>query len=478
MTILPADRKFIDSFFAAIAPVEKAYVHAAFNYIAVKSGDRFVLMHARMFLNTTDPNIAPLNFQSENIRAGRYNLSELKLDLRRLVEQLLTGKLETPDGDLHFDRAEGGRYAASFIPFHQDGLRAQQRINVLTLMAGPIASVPQPDIDWEIKAAATPYDGLQEIVNELSLGAMSGPTASVEVAAFNVAAIDGKTSKVAGTQADLGIVLAKGLAPDRARLGYRIYVPGSPTQRAIVDGAQLKWSEDETVQRGQATVQVPVAAVINCTASYDGIAQSHLWIGDPERVQNPRRAVYETFDPKLNNLKAAIANASARGQDARQLEPAIAALIWMRGFSVAHLGGIPKTSDAADLLATTPAGHFVVIECTTGILKAENKLALLHARAEAVRQNLASSNNTFQRVLPVIVTTKTLAEVKADIEAAEKLGILVLTRENLDQAIDSTLMQPNADQIYADGEQAVTAALAKYQAQPVLPLNDIPNLAS
>jgi hypothetical protein len=138
---------------------------------------------------------------------------------------------------------------------------------------------------------------------------------------------------------------------------------------------------------------VQCAAVVNCVVSYEGIAQSHLWVGDPEKAQNPRRAAYETFDPKLENLKAAIANASVRGQDARQLEPAVAWLIWMLGFSVAHLGGTPKTRDAADLLAVTPAGHFAVIECTTGLLKAENKLGLLHARAAAVRQNLAASGN-------------------------------------------------------------------------------------
>ena len=478
MTPLPPDRKYIDDFFSAIAPVEKAYVHAAFNYIAVKSGDHFALIYGRVFLNTNDPNLPPLNFQSENIRAGRCILLELKLDVRGIVERLLTGKLETPHGSLYFVRAEGGRYATSFVPYHPDGLKTQLRFNVLTIMAGPVPSLPQPDIDWEIKASPTPYDGLQEIANELGLGGMTGLTSSVEIAAFNIAAVDGQNSKVSGTSADLQIVLAKGLLPERAKLGYRIYVPGMPTQRGIVPGEKMQWNEDAAIQHGQAKVQVPNAAVINCTASYDGIAQSHLWVGDPEKTQNPRRTVYETFDPRLTNLKAAIANASARGQDARQLEPAVAALIWMLGFSVVHLGGIPKTSDAADLLAVTPAGHFAVVECTIGILKAENKLALLYARAEAVRKSVAESNNTFQRILPVIVTTKTVAEVKADIEAAEKLGILVLTREDLNQVIDRTLMQPNADQTYAEAEQAVNAALAKYEAQPALPLSDLPSPGS
>jgi hypothetical protein len=41
------------------------------------------------------------------------------------------------------------------------------------------------------------------------------------------------------------------------------------------------------------------------------------------------------------------------------------------------------------------------------------------------------------RVLPVIVTAKTATEVKPDVEAAERLGVLVLTRENLERAVDA-----------------------------------------
>jgi hypothetical protein len=151
------------------------------------------------------------------------------------------------------------------------------------------------------------------------------------------------------------------------------------------------------------------------------------------------------------------------------LEPAIAWLLWMLGFSVAHLSG-PKSRDAADLLADTPSGHFAIVECTTGLLKAENKFALLHARTESVRRNLRESNNTVQRVLPVIVTTMTASQVKADMEAAEKLGIVVIAREALDQTIERTLIQPNADQLYAQAEQAVSAALTKYETDPQLPI--------
>jgi hypothetical protein len=68
----------------------------------------------------------------------------------------------------------------------------------------------------------------------------------------------------------------------------------------------------------------------------------------------------------------------------------------------------------------------------------------------------------------VIITSKTRADVMPDIETAEKLGILIMTRESLESAINRTLTQPNADQMYAEAEQAVREALASYQVQETL----------
>jgi hypothetical protein len=75
------------------------------------------------------------------------------------------------------------------------------------------------------------------------------------------------------------------------------------------------------------------------------------------------------------------------------------------------------------------------------------------------------------RVLPVIVTTA--AEVKPDVEAAERFGVLVLTRENLERAVDRTLLMPDPDRIYTEAEEAVRAALSKYQALNTPPSSNL-----
>jgi hypothetical protein len=223
----------------------------------------------------------------------------------------------------------------------------------------------------------------------------------------------------------------------------------------------MQWSEELEYLRGSATLQVPNAGALNCSVSYEGVTQSHWWLADPTRAQNPRRAVYEAFDPKLETLRDIVGAAQSRGQAARDLEAAVAWLLWMLGFSVAHLGGTTRTRDAADLIVTSPSGNYAVVECTTGLLKAENKLALLYQRAQTVRDALAGSN-AHLRVLPIMVTSRRTNEITPDLEAAVSLGIYVMTRENLENAINQTLMHPNADQLYAQAEQAVTAARAQY----------------
>jgi hypothetical protein len=51
-----------------------------------------------------------------------------------------------------------------------------------------------------------------------------------------------------------------------------------------------------------------------------------------------------------------------------------------------------------------------------------------------------------------------------ELDAAEQLGILVITREVLEQAINfQTMLQTDPDRIYAEGEQQAVAALAKHR---------------
>jgi hypothetical protein len=223
MSLHPTSRKFVEDFFAALAPYETAFQHIGFSYLAVKFGEPFQIVRARIFLNTSQPTAPPPHFKSTHVRAGNYPLTELGFDLRGLIDHLVTDILETPDGPLHFPSAPGGHHAASFTPFHPDGLTTQTRYNVLTIMAGATGYIRQPEIDWEIKAASRPYEGLQELAHEFGLGILDPRPPYVEVIAYNVAVIDAQHSTVSGNSAHVQVNLAKGLEHKRVKVGYRAY---------------------------------------------------------------------------------------------------------------------------------------------------------------------------------------------------------------------------------------------------------------
>lgn len=464
MPLADHDQKAIDAFFGELAPWQDAFKKfATLSYFAVKHDSEFVLIQARLSLNS-EP-LAPLDsahYQTENIRAGRVQIMDLGVDARHLVRILTEGKFVCSDNELQFPPTDEGSYAAHYLPFHPEGLRNGNRLSVLTLKGARQAEyVRQPQLDWEVKAGTTPYDSITELLLEYGLGPLRGDAVNLEVIAFHIIEID-LSSTVARSKAHPGLLLADGLSPDKATLGYRVFSQGRVVQRAMITGATMQWERRGALQHGTVEIDIPAAAVLHCIASYAGSAQHQGWLSDPSTVQNPQRAAYEAFDDKLEVLRNFLAKSGGKGRDARDLETGVSWLLWMLGFSVAHLGGTDKTQDAPDLIATTPGGNFAVIECTTGLLKAENKLAHLIERTEALRQRLEACGNRHLHVLPIIITTKSREEIRADLEQAERLGILVLTRESLEEGLKRTLVLPSAEAIFAEGEQTVQATQTSY----------------
>lgn len=305
---------------------------------------------------------------------------------------------------------------------------------------------------------------MQELCVEYAVGPVDGDYSTVDIVAFNVAAIGGESS-VTGTKAKLVINLVNGLKRDLATIGYRLIERNAVVKRGTLYGSAITWKDTTNFQQGETALEVAAGAVLHCVATYGERAQHHYWVADPATAQNPFRAVHQTFDKNLDVLQELVAKAQAKGANARDLEIAVGWMLWMLGFSATHIGGSKKTEEAPDLIAATPSGNLVVIECTTGILKEDSKLPHLFERSEKVRQSLFASGNQHLKVLPVIVTTKTHEEIRSELDQAYKNGALVATIEDFPQLINRTLLYPNAERLFAEAEET----LRRLQNPPMLP---------
>lgn len=450
------NRETIGQFLNDIALWESGYEHPWFSFFAVRRGDSLHLLQGRLFLHIRLPNLPKYGFQSERFVAAAFLLEEVGLTTRVLIEKLIAGELiSTPFGNLVLPGDDTGGVSTHILPFHPDVVGGGARTSVLVISGSKRQGyVQQPSADWELKSAEIPFDSLHELLNEFSLGPYKGDFSNVEVVAIPIAEID-LNSAVQGEYAKPAIFLANALSPADCHVGYRILLHGQVIDRGTVNGSQMEWATGDYYKRGVCSVRIPSGAVLQCFAVYRGHAHHQGWVADPELSQNPNRAALEEFDEKLIVLRDYLFEEQKQRKDARDFEVGIAWLLWMLGFSVAHAGATSRTSDATDILATTPEGHMALVECTTGHIKADTKLAKLVERAQTVRRRLDASGNRHIRLLPVIVTTLSREEAKADLDKAEQLGVVVVTSEDVSAALGRSVLRQNADLIFSDAEKSL-----------------------
>lgn len=449
-------KEAIERFWADIAPWEQAYIHTGLSFVAVRLDGQLHMIHGRLFLRPSPLSVQSKSFESTSIAAGYFPLSELGLTPRELVDRIMASEsINTPLGPLLLPIGTDAKPSAHLLPYHPEGVSGGSRLAVLMISGAQRHSyVQQPQLDWGLKAASLPFESFGELLAEYSLGSYKGDFAHLEVVATTVAEVD-FSSQVQGTTAKPAVFLASALNQSDCHLGYRVLLHGRVMERGTISGNDMTWEPSEHYVKGVGTLSIPAGAALQCFAAYNGIAHHQGWIADPTLSQNPRRAALEEFDDKLTVLRDFLLEELKPRREARNFEIGVTWLLWMLGFNAVHVGAAPRLSDAADLLATTPRGHMLLVECTTGQLKADSKLAKLVERAHTIRRRLDASGNHHIRLLPVIATSLSREEVKADLDQAQQLGVIVATKEDLQSGLNRTLVLQDPDLLYSEAEESL-----------------------
>lgn len=458
----------VEHFFRHIDPWIRAFRGRTFHYFGVVSGNEIHLCAARIRLQVRRPS-APRQIATGRFRAGVITMPGVQNRAKEIVKALVSGtavsicsglavRLPTSNGS--------GMHVAPPALIHPEGLSAGRRLGVLTIQAGqwPITE-GRPDVDWSFKSASEPYDNLAELFAEFGLADHGWQRCTLEVVAFPPVEVSTR-SVVAREHASIGIQIPKGLPRNLASLQYRVLTRDRPTTRASLSARQLKWEADGDGVIGTADIGVPRGAVVNCVASYASVAHHSHWLADPTLIPNPRVQALTAIEGALEALRATLTNDSTpKGAAAKQFETAVAAIAWAYGLAPAQTEYAEQTRDGPDVLAVAPSGGIAVIECTIGLLKAQNKLANLAMRAVAIRERMQAAASVPPTVLPVIVTRFRRADVEAELDAATDAGVLVIARENLEGAMNEMLLLQDGDAIFRRGLQALARAKADLAAK-------------
>jgi hypothetical protein len=445
----------IARFFSAINPWRPAYSAVTMSYLAYRRGEKLFLLSARIYLEVSVPTTLKARFLAGSIECGQLEISRNGTSLEQALEALLSPEGLTIEGHgtlLMPSHEERGVSVSTPMLLHHEGVNNGNRLGVLSIHgAQRYEYLPQPETDWILKAGVVPYDHINELSSDYGLGPLNGDSALIEVIALTAIQVLAR-SEVKESSANIGVWMSAKLDKAKAKIGYRVIDKGNVVLRGAKVGEQLAWEDKNDFSEGLVSIEVPAGSIVQCIASYEGLAHHIQWRADPTFFQNPRTAILNSVDQTGALLRAYLMpDLPPKGKAADDFEAAINWVLWALGFAPANFGLNNKTRDAFDTIAVTPSGDFLVIECTLGLLRAESKLSKLAARAASLRASLDASDMTQIRILPIIITAMTREQVKADLDPAESAGLLVLTRENLEEVFNEMLRFPDADNLFERG---------------------------
>lgn len=436
------------AFLQGLSVKHPGYKTAELRYVASRRRSDFVILYARIVLDSIPSPSTLTSFASENIRAGCVALSALSCTPENILDRLVQG-VTMKFGRLLF---EPSNLNVRFQPLHPAGLQGQWRLSVLSLSGSPLRElIHQPMIDWELRAHRVPYIHIRDLLNDFKLGDFPGQHAYVEVVVNNLAAIG--NSHLKNGRAIISYNLPLGLDQQLASIGCRIITNDVVSRRVTATGADLAWRDDGPIQIGTIEIETAVDALVHCIAVYDGVAQHDLWLSDLDRSPNPRRTILQQYDAQVQSLTAflSLSNVKNRQYD---FELGCAWLLWLLGFNACPLG-FTKRIEGPDLIATTPLGHIIVVECTTGLLKADNKLAKLHRRAVELRRALSVSHPHI-KVLPVIISALDKQSLGVEMNTAVEQGVIAVSQEDLLETLNRSTLRADPDQLYREMEGTLT----------------------
>ncbi len=437
-----------------------AYEWCVYSFVALKATDGFRLLFGRLIFETGGfvNDKKDFNFETAHIKAGHFatKIDSKKIDV--ILENAMKGEFTLPDSYLQLTIEEGRPYSAYFYPIYHPFIKEGPRLPSLVIRGDTthnlfVKTVSQEILDWEVRAADSPFYNIDELLIHCGLPVLNQMTDSTtcEIVGRSPAII-ANTSIIKDGKGLIDCNISNGLDIRKLKVGYKILFKDI-TERGLASGNEFKLSVAPGFERVHIEISVRDASVMQVFLSYSDVALHQWWVFDPGKQLNPRYAIHQVFDPQLELLKEMLLKPNKSMSFV--FENAVSSLLSLLGFSASNYGRIPKLQEGPDIIAVTPAGHIGVVECTTGLLDENDKLAKLVHRTKLIREKLETAGYGYLKIQPVIVTPLMRNDVAANLESAGKHGIAVMCKENIENLINQIGFPLNPERLFEEARDLI-----------------------
>ncbi|WP_175837772.1 hypothetical protein [Burkholderia anthina] len=291
--------------------------------------------------------------------------------------------------------------------------------------------------DTSLRLADPPFDGLDDVAGWLGLKVAGQVQPAISIVVHPAADLLLDACKLKDNRLTLAIEAVSHLDLNAVSITVR-EAPGLGVQTRKRLSDKIVWTEDGDKRRGNLTADLENAHTALVMLVVGKHTVRRHWFVDPAKAPNHRLSTMKHFDHDLRKLVDAL-----RGNSNQQheFEKAVAALLFLLGFTV----GAPSESDAPDLIAITPAGRLLLVECTVSVKDIHTKMGKLVDRRESLR-NAQGSANPVSDPIAILVCKAPRAGI-ANASDAKKHGVILLAGEQIQEGIVRVMVPNNPDEI-------------------------------
>jgi hypothetical protein len=439
----------VSAFLEAIEPLLPAYRHGLLSYVAVVEGDEAVILRAAIRFSVDDAAPRRIN-QPTSIRVGQIRFDKLDMNrdsIEAWISEVVSGNyLPCHDPLLKLLPEITRRYSAYHESTPPSFSRAMKDLECLQIsgVGREFIGQRQKALDRELHEIG--FDSFEQLMRTFELKPSNDTL--FEISVSPVARID-STSTLQGTTLQLIVHLAQGLEREKLRITVcDADLSNAPLPHSY-KGSELDWTnEREGYWIGTLTYELSRSAVMTCRAVYAGRIQHEVRLADPHTLPNPRRMLMQVIDADLQRLRKLLTSPTEKQRD--DFETAVGLLLQMLGFAPAAFGRLSGLPGLPDLFVEGTDGEMLVVEATTDVPD-DDKLMKLVSRVARSRDDLVRAlGASAPTVTAMMICPLPTAELQPIRAKAEKFGVMILCRPEIESAIARSEFSPDAGKVLRD----------------------------
>lgn len=436
-------------FLHAVEAVLPAYRYGLFSYVAFLLEDNPIILRARLELKVGKPlELAP-RASTTSLRAGQVLLPIAPSAVWTCIQRAAAADWLPPIEDqllklLPRAPVEGSQGFSAYYD-HIDRSRSENRCDSdRFILSGTNIQLlirdRSKDLERELRQLG--LDSLHDLMRVYGLG--GSDHSSFEITCDPVATIQGTLQN---RRLNIRVSLAKGLNPENFRITARNADPNSAGMPTSMRGREISWCDhDNERDYGSWEFTLPTSAIMDCWAVYAGRLEAEVRLADLGSLPNARRMSIELVDPELVRLRALLTRPTGKQRD--DFESAVSLLFQILGFAPAHIGAMSGWTHEPDIFVTCPKGETLIVECTTDVPD-DDKLMMLVSRTARLREFLERTPEESRPAdpIPMLVTPCAREELAPLRDKAERHGVVILSRPEIEAAIARSQFEPDANAV-------------------------------